>query len=88
MKTLKILKMTLKVLKMTYGARKGKKIFAQVLANSNAQNRVFHNIQLDFYTVGGYFNFYKSFQGSVYWWKVVKAEGLTRKRLGLEYTTS
>ena len=78
---------TLKVLKMTYGARKGKKIFAQVLANSNAQNKVFHNIQLDFdfYTVGGYFNFYKSFQGTGYWWKVVKAEALTRKRLGLEY---
>lgn len=79
---------TLKVLKMTYGARKGKKIFAQVLANSNAQDEYFHNNQLNFYTVSGYFTFYKSFQGRVYWWKVVKAEGLTRKRLGLEYTTS
>ena len=79
---------TLKILKMTYGARKGKKIFAQLLANGRAHSNCFVHNSLDYHCVSGYFNFYKSPQSTEYWWKVVKAEALTRKRLGLEYSTS
>jgi hypothetical protein len=79
---------TLKVLKIAYGARKGKKISAQVLANAVQQHKTTCTVNYAYQTVSGYFNFGESPQGIDYWWKVVKAEALARKRLGLDYSTA
>jgi len=78
---------TLKILKMTYGARKGKKIFAQIQANQTDQCRNIFGEMYNYCSVSGYFLFSKSQQGSEYWCKVAKAEALTRKRLELAFRT-